>query len=197
MLETRQLHIANARIKKAVTGLRHKSLTSLRLLKLMKSEWLEKIFNRTYQDVDNVADALKMKQQKLRITVGTFLNFPNFRSLSVLGIQITRVWGYSLPPSGLIEIKRKSCNCIIFFVCSYAYLSRPILVEIFRRYRSYNKMLIDVSLVWLSFMKQQPRCARSVGHDPEPNISSCPTLSLEQWVHSISVLYVTLLSLIM
>ena len=24
----------------------------------------EKIFNRTYQDVDNVADALKMKQQK-------------------------------------------------------------------------------------------------------------------------------------
>ena len=64
MLETRQLHIANARIEKAVTGLRHKSLTSLRLLKLMKSEWLEKIFNRTYQDVDNVADALKMKQQK-------------------------------------------------------------------------------------------------------------------------------------
>ena len=30
----------------------------------MKTEWLEKIFNRTYQDVDNVVDALKMKQQK-------------------------------------------------------------------------------------------------------------------------------------
>ena len=106
--------------------------------------------------------------------------FPNFHPLSVLGIQITRVWGYSLPPSGLIEIKRKSYNCIIFCVCSNAYLSRPILVEIFSRWWSYNKMLIDVSLVWLSFMKQGPRCARSVGHDPEPNFSSRPTLPLKQ-----------------
>ena len=125
--------------------------------------------------------------------------FSTFRTsaLSVFWVCRSFVFEVIPFPSGLIEIKRKSCNCIIFFVCSYAYLSRPILVEIFRRYRSYNKMLIDVSLVWLSFMKQQPRCARSVGHDPEPNISSCPTLSLEQWVHSISVLYVTLLSLIM
>ena len=32
--------------------------------KVVKIEWLEKIFNRTYQHVDNVADAFKMKQQK-------------------------------------------------------------------------------------------------------------------------------------
>ena len=38
--------------------------TVTKKLKLINTEWQEKIFNRTYQDVDNVADALKMKQQK-------------------------------------------------------------------------------------------------------------------------------------
>ena len=106
--------------------------------------------------------------------------FSTFRTsaLSVFWVSRSLVFEVIPFPSGLIEIKRKSCNCIIFFVCSNAYLSRPILLEIFSRYWSYNIMLIDVSLVWLSFMKQGPRCARSVGHDPEPNISSCPTLPL-------------------
>ena len=147
MLETRQIHNANARIEKAVTGLCHKSLTSLRLLKLIKSEWLERIFNRTYQDVDNVADALKMKQQKYRITVGIFLNFPNFRSLSVLGIQITRVWGYSLPPSGLIEIKRKSCDCIIFF-CAPMPIYR---VLFWSKFPAGSGHIIKCLLMWVWF----------------------------------------------
>ena len=51
-------------------------------------------------------------------------------------------------------------------------------------------MPIDVSLVWLWFMKQGLRCARSVGHNTEPSVSSRPALPLNQWVHSISVLYV-------
>ena len=53
-------------------------------------------------------------------------------------------------------------------------------------------MLTDVSLVWLSFMKQGLRCARSVGYDPVPNINSRPVLSLMKYVLSISVFYVTI-----
>ena len=49
-----------------------------------------------------------------------------------------------------------------------------------------------MSLVWLSFRKQGLRCPRSVGHEPEPSISSRPALPLNQEVHSILVLYVTI-----
>ena len=38
--------------------------TVTKWLQLIKTEWQERIFNRTYQDVDNVADALKTKEQK-------------------------------------------------------------------------------------------------------------------------------------
>ena len=51
--------------------------------------------------------------------------------------------------------------------------------------------------IWLGVMKERPHFARSVGHDPEPNIFFRPALPLNEKVHSISVLYVTLLSLMM
>ena len=49
-------------------------------------------------------------------------------------------------------------------------------------------MLIDVSFVWLSFMKQGLRGARSIGYEPESSISSRQALPLNQEVHSILVL---------
>ena len=45
--------------------------------------------------------------------------------------------------------------------------------------------------IWLGVMKERPRCARSVGHDPEPSIFFRPALLLNQQEHSISVLYDT------
>ena len=50
-----------------------------------------------------------------------FPKLPNFRCQSVLGIQITCVLAYSLPFSGLIEMKTKTFNYIIF-MCMYAVL---------------------------------------------------------------------------
>ena len=45
---------------------------------------------------------------------------------------------------------------------------------------------VSAENIWLGVMKKRPRCTRSVGHDPEPNI-----FSVNQQVHSISVLFVT------
>ena len=56
------------------------------------------IFNRTYQDVDFVADAFKMKQPKMIYSQ----NFPQpseTPALAVFWIQTTCVLGYSLLPT--------------------------------------------------------------------------------------------------
>ena len=73
--------------------------------------------------------------------------FPNFHPLSVLGIQITRVWGYSLPPSGLIEIKRKSCDCIIFF-CAPMPIYR---VLFWSKFPAGSGHIIKCLLMWVWF----------------------------------------------
>ena len=87
---------------------------------------------------------------------------------------------YSLLSSGLIEIKRKSFDCI-FFACPYARM--PVYRVLFRsKFSSVSSHIIKCLLtefggasaenIWLGVMKKRPRCARSVGHDPEPNIFS-------------------------
>ena len=95
--------------------------------------------------------------------------------------------GYSLLPSGLIEIKRKSFDCI-FCVCPYARM--PVYRVLFRlKFSSVSGHMIkflltefggaSAEIIWFGVMKKRPRCARSVGHDPEPSIF--PSGPTTQW----------------
>ena len=51
--------------------------------------------------------------------------------------------------------------------------------------------------IWLGVMKKRPRCVRSVAGMIPSQVFFRPALQLDQQAHSISVLYVTLLSLVM
>ena len=51
--------------------------------------------------------------------------------------------------------------------------------------------------IWLGVMKKRPLCVRSVAGMIPSQVFFRPALPLDQQVHSISVLYVTLLSLVM
>ena len=90
------------------------------------------------------------------------INFSNWTILNNLNSQLselplsqcfgypdhTCVWGYSLLPSGLIEIKRKSFNCIFFFLCVPMPIYRVLL---WLKFSAGSGHIIKCLLMWVWF----------------------------------------------
>ena len=138
-----------------------------------------------------------MKRQKWWIT------FLSFQTSAVTVFEVSRSRVFMLFPSSLwVNRNKKEKFWLHIFrvpVCPYArmpvcpYARMPVYRVLFRlKFSSVSGHMIkflltefggaSAEIIRFGLMKKRPRCARSVGHDPEPSIFSVRPYYSMKWV---------------